>query len=69
MQVNGQLQWVAYEVAEENPDDFGEIGAAFDAAHQVVVRQINNAEVRFFRQRLVVDSAVEWIKEHRRSWT
>lgn len=68
MLVNGQRQWVAYEVAEENPDDFGEIGDAFDTAHQVVVQQINDASVRFFRQRLVVDFAVEWIKEHRDSW-
>lgn len=68
MLVNGQRQWVTYEVAEESPEDFGEIGGAFDAAHQVVVWQINDAPVRFFRQRLVVDFAVEWIKVHREAW-
>ena len=68
MLVNGERQWVTYAVAEENPDDFGEIGVAFDAAHNITARQINNAGVRFFRQRQVVEFAVEWIKEHRDGW-
>jgi aminoglycoside 3-N-acetyltransferase len=65
MLVNGQRQWVAYETLDQKADDFGEIGAAFDTAHNIAVQQINGAQVRFFRQRLVVDFAVEWMEQHR----
>jgi aminoglycoside 3-N-acetyltransferase len=65
MLVNGERQWVVYETLETNPDDFGEIGAAFDRAHNIAIQQINEAEVRFFRQRLVVDFAVEWMEQNR----
>jgi aminoglycoside 3-N-acetyltransferase len=63
--VDGQRQWVTYEVLDTHYKDFGEIGAAFDAAHNIAVQQINEAEVRFFRQRLVVDFAVAWMEAHR----
>jgi aminoglycoside 3-N-acetyltransferase len=65
MLVNGKRQWVSYETTDPNPDDFGEIGAAFESTHNIVNQQINGAEVRFFRQRLVVDFAVTWMEQHR----
>jgi aminoglycoside 3-N-acetyltransferase len=55
----------SYETLDTNPDDFEEIGAAFDKAHAVPVQRIGDAEVRFFRQRLVVDFAVAWMEQHR----
>jgi aminoglycoside 3-N-acetyltransferase len=66
MLVNGQRQWVAYETLETGGDDFGEIGDAFDAAHHIDIRYINQAKVRFFRQRLVVDFAVAWMEHNRK---
>lgn len=65
MLVNGQRQWVSYETLDTHPDDFGEIGAAFDRANNVTVQRINGAQVRVFRQRLVVDFAVAWMEQHR----
>lgn len=65
MLVYGRPQWVEYETLLTDPDDFGEIGEAFDRAHNIAVRQINAASVRFFRQRLVVDFAVAWMEQHR----
>jgi aminoglycoside 3-N-acetyltransferase len=65
MLVDGERQWVTYETPEFYPDDFDEIGAAFDEAHGVTVSHIGNAEVRFFRQRLLVDYAVGWMAHHR----
>lgn len=64
MLVDGQRQWVYYETLHTDPDDFGEIGNAFDAAH-VEIQHIGGAEVRFFKQRLVVDFAVNWMEKHR----
>lgn len=65
MLVDGERQWVTYETVNSDPDDFGDIGTAFDAAHEIAVQRISGAEVRFFRQRLVVDFAVQWMEEHR----
>jgi aminoglycoside 3-N-acetyltransferase len=65
MLVNGQRQWIPYETMDVYTDDFGEIGAAFERVHNVAVQRIDDAEVRFFRQRLLVDFAVAWMEQHR----
>lgn len=65
MLVDGRRQWVAYETLDSDDSDFREIGAAFDSEHNITVQRINSAEVRFFRQRLVVDFAVKWMEQHR----
>jgi aminoglycoside 3-N-acetyltransferase len=65
MLVDGKRQWVCYDELGGAPDDFGEVGAAFDAAHNIAIQHINQAEVRFFRQRLLVDFAVEWMELNR----
>jgi aminoglycoside 3-N-acetyltransferase len=65
MLVNGRRQWVTYETLDTDPDDFEAIGDSFDKAHNIAVQQINGAQVRFFRQRLVVDFAIEWMEQHR----
>jgi aminoglycoside 3-N-acetyltransferase len=65
MLVNGRRQWVSYATLEGNPDDFGEIGAAFDRAHNIAIQRIRGAAVRFFRQRLIVDFAIGWMEQHR----
>jgi len=65
MMVGGVRQWVEYDSLDLQSDDFPEIGAAFEAAHGLVVDRINDAEVRFFRQRLAVDFAVQWMEQNR----
>jgi aminoglycoside 3-N-acetyltransferase len=65
MLVNGVRQWVTYETLDVSSDDFNELGAAFDAAHNIPIQQINGADVRFFKQRLAVDFAVAWLEKHR----
>jgi aminoglycoside 3-N-acetyltransferase len=63
--VDGRRQWVTYETLCFNPDDFAEIGAAFEKAYAIAIQRINDAPVRFFRQRLLVDFAVAWMEQHR----
>jgi aminoglycoside 3-N-acetyltransferase len=63
--VDGARRWVEYETLATYADDFGEIGQAFDSAHQLAVNQIVRAEARFFRQRALVDFAVAWMERHR----
>lgn len=65
MLVEGKREWVTYEVNLEKPEEFGAIGAAFDKAHDITINKINDAEVRFFKQRLVVDFAIGWLERHR----
>ena len=65
MLLDGRRQWVEYETLLTDPDDFGEIGDAFDETHNIVVRKINHAPVRFFRQRPLVDFAVAWMEQYR----
>jgi aminoglycoside 3-N-acetyltransferase len=63
--VDGRRQWVEYQVLDLHTDDFGAIGEAFDAAHQIKVHHIAQAEVRVFKQRALVDFAVAWMEQHR----
>jgi len=65
MLIAGTRQWVDYEVLHTYGDDFGEIGQAFDSAHNIAVQQIAQAEVRLFKQRAVVDFAVAWMEQRR----
>jgi len=65
MLVDGERRWVTYETLTTEPDDFGDIGVAFDQAHNITVHKIREAEVRFFRQRPLVDFAVAWMEAHR----
>ena len=66
MLVNGQRQWVEYEALELDSDDFDQIGAAYEAQHPVRTGRVGSATVRFFRQRPIVDFAVQWMQRHRR---
>ena len=65
MMVNGKREWVWYELVNSYSDDFGEIGQAFDEHANINVQKIADAEVRLFRQRSVVDFAIEWMEKHR----
>lgn len=65
MLLDGRRARVEYDALETYGDDFGPIGAAFDAAHGVQVQQIMQAEVRLFRQRALVDFAIAWMEQNR----
>jgi aminoglycoside 3-N-acetyltransferase len=63
--VDGERQWVSYDTLVTDSDDFGDIGDAFEHDHGVGIQHINDAEVRFFRQRPLVDFAVAWMERTR----
>ena len=62
---DGKQKWVNYDNLGTFGDDFNKIGPAFDVAHELKIQHINQAEVRFFKQRAVVDFAVEWMEANR----
>jgi aminoglycoside 3-N-acetyltransferase len=63
--VDGVRQWVAFEMLQLETDDFELIGAIFEGEQGYQPRMIGNAAVRFFRQRPIVDFAVEWMERNR----
>jgi len=63
--VDGNQHWVTYETLDLNDEDFNELGAEFERTHSVVVRQIGKADVRLFKQRSLVDFAVDWMESNR----
>jgi aminoglycoside 3-N-acetyltransferase len=64
--VDGVRQWITY----QSPDlmrstDFALIGDAYEAEHGMTHHRIGQADVRFMRQRPLVDWAVGWMEQHR----
>ena len=62
---NGKRVWKAYETLVVDGEDFQEIGAAFEKAHEVKMGLLGGATLRFMRQRELVDFAVGWIENNR----
>lgn len=65
MLVDGQRQRVTYRTVDLNADDFGQIGDSFEAENHFTPCRVGRAEVRFFRQRPIVDYAVRWMEANR----
>lgn len=63
--VNGERQWVGYEVLEPIADDFVAIGAAFEEERGTKTCQVGNAETRLTEQRALVDFAAAYMETHR----
>jgi len=64
--INGQRQWVEFQVLDFNDDDFVQIGAAF-AQQSGLVRQgkVGQATALLMPQRPLVDFAVTWMTQNR----
>lgn len=68
--VDGQRQWVRFQVLDYNDEDFVEIGAAFAAAtgpigHPVREGKVGQATALLIPQRPLVDFAAQWMTQHR----
>lgn len=63
--IDGEQRWVTYETLDLQDDDFEELGASFDLANSVIVHLIVQAEVRMFKQRSLVDFAIDWMEKNR----
>jgi len=64
MLVDGERKWVEYRDIECNEDLFPRIGEDFEKETEfVTIGKVGYAESRFFRQRELVDYAVEWIRK------
>ncbi len=65
MLVNGERRWVEFKMLDLESDDFNTLGAAYESANSISPARVGQAEVRFLRQRPMVDFAVDWMAENR----
>lgn len=64
--VNGKREWVTYNTQDVDDSDFTLLGEIYDKENNIVVNKIGNADVRFMRQKPLVDWAVEWMEKNRK---
>ena len=67
MLVDGERQWVRFEMLALETDDFDHIGALYEQANPDAVRYgtVGKATTRLFKVRPLVDFAVDWMTKHR----
>jgi aminoglycoside 3-N-acetyltransferase len=65
--VNGARQWVTYEDLDIDADDFPQLGDQYESEHGIARGRVGQAEVRFVRQRPLIDYAVRWMEQHRQT--
>lgn len=64
--VDGVRRWITYPSPDlMQDDDFAEIGDAYEVEHGIARHRVGQADVRFMRQRPLVDWAVSWMEQHR----
>jgi len=66
MLVDGVRQWVEYDLRDLDDSDFVALGDAYEAAFNIRRGRVGRAEVRFMKQRPLVDFAVKWLELNRR---
>ncbi|MGM9935269.1 aminoglycoside N(3)-acetyltransferase [uncultured Clostridium sp.] len=64
--IDGKRKWVTYNTLAVDGEDFEDIGRDFEKDHKVNKALIGNGEIRFMKQREIVDYAVEWIEKNRK---
>jgi len=65
MFVNGVRQWVEFDTLSLETDDFNQIGDSYEAQNLIPRHKVGQAEVRFMRQRPLIDYAVKWMESNR----
>jgi aminoglycoside 3-N-acetyltransferase len=64
--VDGVRQWVTYQDASINGEDFAQIGEIYEATFNIPRGRVGRGEAHFMKQRPLVDFAVQWMEAHRR---
>jgi len=66
--VDGERQWVEFDILDFNDDDFVQIGTAFKQATGLIKQgQVGQATALLMPQRALVDFAVTWMETHRQA--
>ena len=65
MLVDDVRQWVTYDMEDLNDEDFPQLGDAYESTYNIPRGRVGKAEVRFMKQRPLVDFAVDWLEKNR----
>ncbi|MEQ8673911.1 MAG: AAC(3) family N-acetyltransferase [Aggregatilineales bacterium] len=65
MLVDGVRQWVDYDMEDVDDSDFPQLGDAYESAYNIPRGRVGKAEIRFMKQKPLVDFAVEWLEKNR----
>jgi aminoglycoside 3-N-acetyltransferase len=66
MLVDGERRWVSFQMLDLESADFDLIGDSYEDTHGIRRGQVGNAEVRFMKQRPLIDFAIEWMQKNRK---
>ncbi len=67
MLIDGVRHWLAYDLMDLDDSDFPALGADYASAYNIPLGRVGRAEVRFMRQKPLIDFAVGWLETHRRA--
>lgn len=65
MMVDGQRQWVDFEMFDVDDEDFVDIGDAYHSKHGKVSGKVGIADTILVSQRSIVDFAISWMEANR----
>lgn len=63
--INGKREWVTYNTQAVDDEDFVRLGNIYEKENNIQVHKVGNADVRFMRQRPLVDWTVAWMEKNR----
>lgn len=63
--VNGKREWVTYRTQAVDDEDFIKLGSIYDKEKNIRIHKVGNADVRFIKQRPLIDWAVQWMEKNR----
>jgi len=63
--MNGKREWVTYNTQAVDDEDFIKLGNEYDMEKNIIIHKVGNAEVRFIKQRPLIDWTVEWMEKNR----
>jgi aminoglycoside 3-N-acetyltransferase len=66
MMLRDTRYWVEFDMLRLDADDFNQIGAAYESAHNIPIHHVGQAETRFMKQRPLIDFAVQWMDQNRK---
>ncbi|MCB2360097.1 aminoglycoside N(3)-acetyltransferase [Clostridium estertheticum] len=62
---SGKREWVTYNTQAVDDKDFVKLGSEYDKEKNIIIHKVGNADVRFMKQRPLIDWTVEWMEKNR----
>lgn len=63
--IDGKREWVTYRTQKVDDEDFIKLGDIYDKEKCIKIHKVGNADVRFIKQRPLIDWTVQWMEKNR----